>query len=86
MALAGDNVNLGLTIEDIFPFSDEDIEDIRSVRIYLSTSTLQEFLEEGAFETAQERFKCKMRQRLTKIRNKARAISKKKKVLEIFSL
>ncbi|KAK9357714.1 hypothetical protein V1504DRAFT_463612 [Lipomyces starkeyi] len=55
------NVNLSITIADIFPFGEEDIEGIQSVPVYLQIDTLQKFLGDGAQWTAEERFKNKVR-------------------------
>ncbi|KAK9244587.1 hypothetical protein V1506DRAFT_540911 [Lipomyces tetrasporus] len=57
MLLQGSNVNLGHTIEDFFPFDEEDIEDIQAVLIRLDANQVRDFLASGAFETAHMRFK-----------------------------
>jgi hypothetical protein len=43
--LQGDNVDVGLAIEDLFPFGQEDIEGIEQVSIGFKANHLQQYLE-----------------------------------------
>ncbi|KAK9316195.1 hypothetical protein V1522DRAFT_335377, partial [Lipomyces starkeyi] len=54
--LQGDNIDVGLAMEDLFPPGQEDIEEIRQVPISLDVNLLQKFLEDGTANTAKFRF------------------------------
>ncbi|KAK9359862.1 hypothetical protein V1504DRAFT_434330 [Lipomyces starkeyi] len=56
MVLQGDNVDVGLTIEDLLPFGQENIEGIQQVSIGCKANLLQQYLEAGAVDTAEFRF------------------------------
>ncbi|KAK9358248.1 hypothetical protein V1504DRAFT_487697 [Lipomyces starkeyi] len=56
MELQGDNANLGFSVGDLFPSYEEDIDGIHSEPIYLKTRMVEEFLGDGAVETARSRF------------------------------
>jgi hypothetical protein len=49
MVLQGENVDIGLTIEDLLP-------SIQQVSIGFKANLLQQYLEEGAVDTAEFRF------------------------------
>ncbi|KAK9329032.1 hypothetical protein V1520DRAFT_363946 [Lipomyces starkeyi] len=55
MELHGDNANLGLTVGDLFLSDEEGIDGIHSEPIYLKTRMVEEFLGDGAVETARSR-------------------------------
>ncbi|KAK9257741.1 hypothetical protein V1519DRAFT_464281 [Lipomyces tetrasporus] len=57
MVLQGGIVDVGLTIEDLLPFGQEDIEGIQQVSIGFNANLLQDYLEEGAVDTAEFRFR-----------------------------
>ncbi|KAJ8100263.1 hypothetical protein POJ06DRAFT_267859 [Lipomyces tetrasporus] len=56
MVLQGDNVDVGLTMDDLCPPGQEDIEEIRQVPIIINANLLQAFLADGAKDTAKYRF------------------------------
>ncbi|KAJ8096934.1 hypothetical protein POJ06DRAFT_271950 [Lipomyces tetrasporus] len=56
LVLPGDSVNLTLTVKDMFPYDEEDIDVIQLLPMFFRNNFLQEFLEDGVAGAARWRF------------------------------